>query len=97
MSSLRPTPQQKASEPPKKETTGSYQKARVRRGMKNDFILPEDLKRYNPAFFCDDCGHYDRSRQLCTMGYAARHTRSEQMAQFDLTGTMSFCRFCEID
>ena len=33
----------------------------------------------------------------CTMGYAAIHTKAEQLAQFDLTGTMAFCRLSEID
>jgi ribosomal protein L32 len=74
-----------------------YQNMRVKRGLRTDRIRPEDLKLYNPAFFCDDCGHYDRKRHVCTMGYFPVHTRAEQEAQYDLTGTMAFCRFCEID
>ena len=79
------------------ETPPTYQTKRVRRGLRTDRVKPENLRRFDPAFFCDDCGHYDRERHRCTMGYAALHTRAEQNAQFDLTGTMAFCRFCEID
>lgn len=74
-----------------------YQNKRVKRGLRMDRVRAEDLKKYNPAFFCDDCGHYDRKRHHCTMGYSPLHTRAEQEAEFDLTGTMAFCRFCEID
>lgn len=81
----------------KPKTPSPYQTARVKRGLRTDRIRPEDLARYNLAAFCDDCGHYDRKRHACTMGFHPVHTRSEQMAQFDLTGTMAFCRFCEID
>lgn len=75
----------------------TYQNKRVRRGLRVDRIRPEDLKKYNPAFFCDDCGHYDKKRHACTMGYSPVHTKSEQKALYDLTGAMAFCRFCEID
>lgn len=80
-----------------KENIPAYQTKRVRRGLRADQVKAEDLRRLNPAFFCDNCVHYDRSHHHCTMGYAPLHTRSEQFAQFDLTGTMAFCRFCEID
>ena len=79
------------------ENPPAYQTKRVRRGLRADRVKAEDLKHYNPAAFCDDCGHYDRKRHHCTMGYAPLHPRAEQMAQFDLTGMMAFCRFCEID
>jgi len=76
---------------------GPYHKHRVRRGVRADRVDPQDLSRYELAFFCDDCGHYDRTRMKCTMGYAAIHTKAEQLAQYDLTGTMAFCRLSEID
>lgn len=79
------------------KTPSPYQNKRVNRGLRTDRIRPEDLKRFNLAMFCDDCGHYDGKRHLCTMGFLPVHTRSEQMAQYDLNGTMAFCRFCEID
>jgi hypothetical protein len=78
-------------------TKAPYQTKRVRRGLRVDRVKADDLQRYHPAFFCDDCVHYDRRLHHCTMGYAPLHTRSEQLAQYDLAGTMAFCRFCEID
>lgn len=78
-------------------TAPAYLKKRVLRGLRHEKINPADLKNYELAFFCDNCVHYDKSHHLCTMGYSPAHTVSEQMAQYDLTGTMAFCRFCEID
>ncbi len=74
-----------------------YTPQRVRRGMKTDRVDWGDFKRYQPQVFCDDCIHFDAPQKHCTMGYAPLHTKTEQMAQFELTGEMAFCRFCEIN
>ena len=68
-----------------------------RRAIKLDRIHPTDLRTMNPQFFCDDCSHYSQSKNRCTMGYRAQHTRAEQMAIYNLTGKMALCRFLEID
>jgi len=68
-----------------------------RRHIKLDRVNPQDLARYTVRFFCDDCSHYDRSNARCTMGYVAQHTHAKQMALYNLTGQMAFCRFLEID
>lgn len=75
----------------------AYTPQRVRRGMKTDRVNWGDLQKYQPQVFCDDCIHFDAPQKHCTMGYAPLHTRSEQMAQYELTGEMAFCRFCEIN
>ena len=75
----------------------NYHQSRVRRGLKTDRIDPDDLNRYRLAFFCDDCVHFDAKKKWCSMGYAANHTRAEQMVQYEANGMMAFCRFCEID
>lgn len=75
----------------------TYHPKRHRRRIKLDRVRPSDLSTYEVRFFCDDCSHYDQSHRRCTMGYVAQHTREEQMALYNLTGQMAFCRFLEID
>lgn len=75
----------------------AYHPKRQRRHIKLDRVNPQDLAKYNVRFFCDDCSHYDQTHRLCTMGYVAQHTRERQMALYNLTGQMAFCRFLEID
>ena len=74
-----------------------YQPRRPRRSIKLERIEAADLRRLKPALFCDDCSHFDSANASCTMGYRAQHTRSKQMAIYELTGKMALCRFIEID
>ncbi len=75
----------------------AYQPQRKRRSIKLDRVNPRDFMAYDSRFFCDDCSHYDSSANKCTMGYVPQHTRALQMATYNLTGMMAFCRFLEID
>ena len=79
------------------KTSAPYHPRRPRRSIKLDRISPTDLRVLNPQLFCDDCSHYSRTNQSCTMGYRAQHTRVEQMAIYAVTGKMALCRFLEID
>jgi hypothetical protein len=74
-----------------------YQPDRKRRSIKVDRVNPSDLARYDGRFYCDDCAHYSFTEKRCTMGYQAQHTKIAQMALYDQTGMMAFCRFLEID
>lgn len=75
----------------------SYHPRRPRRSIKLDRIHPSDFAKYDIAFFCDQCSHYDGTNRYCTMGYRPQHTREEQMAIYNLSGKMALCRFLEID
>jgi len=68
-----------------------------RRSINLDTLHPSDFNRLELRFFCDDCSHYAPSHRLCTLGYRARHTRTEQTKLFELTGKMALCRALEID
>ena len=83
----------------KNETVSArpYQPKRHRRAIKLDRVNPRDFMAYESRVFCDDCSHYDSTAHRCTMGYVPQHTRREQLAIYELTGMMAFCRFLEID
>lgn len=74
-----------------------YLPRRQRKSIKLDRVNPRDLSKFDVRFFCDDCSHFSLSEKRCTMGYVPQHTREEQMAIYNLTGMMAFCRFLEID
>lgn len=75
----------------------AHQKRRPRQSIKLDRVDPRDFRRYEMIFSCDQCSHYDSARKHCTMGYNPQHTHEQQMARYNLTGFMAFCRFLEID
>jgi ribosomal protein L32 len=71
---------------------------RIRPSIKRDRIQASDLLKYNPLFSCDNCSHFSHENELCTLGYNAEHHRlAEQMKTFNMSGTMAYCRFHEID
>lgn len=75
----------------------TYLPKRPRRPIQLDTIHPVDFRRYELAFFCDDCSHFSSGDKTCMLGYRAQHTRAEQEAIFELTGRMALCRAIEID
>jgi hypothetical protein len=83
--------------PSKEASTRPYLPKRQRRSIKLDRVQAADLAQYDVRFFCDNCSHYSRSENRCSMGYVPQHTKSAQMTLFNLTGHMAFCRFLEID
>jgi hypothetical protein len=69
----------------------------IYRTIKLDTVRAADLRNMDCRFFCEDCSHFDSGRTKCTLGYRAQHTRIEQMALYNLTGKIAFCRALEID
>ena len=74
-----------------------YQTRRPKKSIKLDKVDPQDFMQLNIIYCCEQCGHYSPSTRVCTMGFRPQHTRAEQLALYDLTGKMAFCRFIEID
>jgi hypothetical protein len=70
---------------------------RKSRPIRVDQVHPTDLRLYDGRFFCEDCSHYASSTDKCTLGYRAQHKRAEQMAIYERTGGIVFCRALEID
>lgn len=75
----------------------SYLPKRHHKTIAVDSVLAGDLRIFAPRIFCDDCSHYSASETRCTIGYRAQHTRAEQMALYERTGKIAFCRAMEID
>lgn len=75
----------------------SYQSRRPRKSIKLDRVDPRDFRRFQMIFACEDCSHFDASGASCTIGYRPQHRREEQLALYERTGKMAFCRFLEID
>lgn len=71
---------------------------RITPSMKKEFVKARDFLKFDTRFSCEDCSHYDGEKVVCTLGYNPRyHLKAEQEHQFNLGGTMAFCRFIEID
>lgn len=71
---------------------------RIAPAIKRDPVNPSDFLKYNAPFACEDCSHFDSDTESCTLGYnAANHRKSVLLRQYELSGSMAFCRFHEID
>jgi hypothetical protein len=71
---------------------------RLRSSIRLDAVNPQDFMKYNLPFACEDCTHFDRENESCTLGYNSRlHRRAEQYRTYCLNGKMALCRFLEID
>jgi hypothetical protein len=71
-----------------------------RRSIKLDHVRAADFRRIDTRFFCEDCVHFASQApqaSKCTLGYRAQHQRPEQMALYNLSGKIAFCRAIEID
>ena len=74
-----------------------YQSRRPRKSIKLDAVNPGDFRRYDLIFACEQCSHFAPVAGSCTIGYRAQHRRDDQLALYERTGKMAFCRFLEID
>ncbi len=99
-----PTPKQKSQKETQKQVVNSEHDPRQKRSHKRprksiflDRVHPEDFFKYNFIFCCEQCSHFDAPKVICTMGYKPQHQRKDQLAKYNLTGKMAFCRFTEID
>jgi hypothetical protein len=71
---------------------------KIRPSIKRDKVSAFDYQNYDHRFSCDDCTHFDAPNAACTLGYVATHHRKEQQTRdFELSGTLAFCRFHEVD
>lgn len=71
---------------------------RIRPSIKKDGVHPEIYNRLKLPWSCDDCCHFDRQQEACTLGYnAENHRKAFQKIQYDLSGQFALCRFQEID
>lgn len=79
---------------PKKAPTPS----RTRLSIRRDRINPADYTAYNLPWACEDCSHFIHNQQICTLGYQTELHRQEMMKKsYEISGTVSLCRFIEID
>lgn len=63
-----------------------------------DPVHPRDFFHLNFTYCCEQCVHFDNKESYCTFGQNCfPHMREQQLATYDLTGKMAFCRFLEID
>ena len=71
---------------------------RIRPSIKKDKVSAFDYQNYDHRFSCDECSHFDSETQRCTLGYISIHHRKEQQTRdYNLSGSLAFCRFHEID
>ncbi|MNS91607.1 hypothetical protein D3C72_1257040 [compost metagenome] len=71
---------------------------RLHPSIKKEAVNPSDFMKYDTRFSCEDCSHFDSDKIVCTIGYNPQHhLKAEQTKQYELSGTMAFCRFIEID
>ncbi len=71
---------------------------RLRTSIRFDGINPTDYLKYDHRFSCEDCTHFNRETEKCTLGYETKWHRKEfQNKSYELSGKMALCRFIEID
>jgi hypothetical protein len=93
---------QKSSEPNLEKGTVKKINAktpkRLRTSIRFDAVNPGDYLKYDFRSACEDCTHFDRDAEICTLGYESKwHRRDFQIKSFELSGKMALCRFLEID
>lgn len=87
------TPSQIKKQPVPQERIKSSKK-----GVIFDPIDPRLFNSMNIMYCCEQCSHFDETRQFCTIGYdASKHLKSVQLHTYHLSGRMAACRFQEID
>ncbi len=71
---------------------------RIRTSIRLDAVHPTDYLKYDFRFSCEDCTHFNRTEETCTLGYESKwHRKDYQKSTFELNGKMALCRFLEID
>ena len=71
---------------------------RLRSSIKKDAVTPALYNRLKLPWSCDDCSHFDRDKEVCTLGYNANnHRHIQQKWEYELGGHYALCRFQEID
>lgn len=71
---------------------------KARTSIKRDMIHPKDYLAYHFPISCEDCVHFDADKVWCSLGYNPEpHLKKSQQKSFELTSSVAFCRFHEID
>lgn len=71
---------------------------RIRPSIKKEAVSPALYNRLKLPWSCDDCAHFDRNNELCTLGLNANnHRKLQQEIDYVLGGHFAVCRFQEID
>jgi hypothetical protein len=56
------------------------------------------MRELKIIYYCEQCSHFAPGTKTCTIGYEAdKHMKEAQDRNYELTGKVAFCRFCEID
>lgn len=76
----------------------SFTPRRLRPSIRFDNIHPQDYLKYDFKVACEDCTHFNREAENCSLGYESKwHRQDFQKKSYDLGGKVSFCSFIEID
>lgn len=71
---------------------------RIRSSIRRDVINPTDYNAYKLPWSCEDCSHFMSAVPACSLGYRVdAHMRENMKKTYELSGTVSLCRFLEID
>lgn len=71
---------------------------RIRPSIRRDGVHPRDYINLKLMYACEDCSHFDSEKTQCTLGFNAQNHLKEHLEKmFELSGTMTLCRFHEID
>lgn len=72
--------------------------AKLKKSIKKEFINPVDYLKYSIPMSCEQCSHFSRINDKCTLGNNTKDHRQEaQLKSYELSGTVAFCRLHEID
>lgn len=71
---------------------------RLKTSIRFDTVNPTDYLSFHIPSSCEECTHFHREEERCTLGYESKWHRLEfQKTSYELTGKMALCRFLEID
>lgn len=85
-------------ETPQKKTQKKLSQNKIKPSIRRDAINPVDYAKYKLPWSCEDCSHFNNQEQKCTLGYRVEpHLRENMKKTYELSGTVSLCRFLEID
>ena len=74
------------------------QNNKIRATIKRDSVSPRDYLKYKLPWACEDCVHFTLEKNQCSLGYRVEaHMRENLERMYEISGTMTLCRFLEID
>lgn len=71
---------------------------RLRPSLKKEYVDPAAYRAYKLPWSCDDCSHFERDNERCSLGYdTTYHRLAQQQSDYLLGGQYALCRSQEID